>query len=312
MGDRTIYIIGAGAIGKALAVFLQLEGRRVVLLRGRVSDGPAYVQHIRIVRKDGTECAADIQVNTIENFTVLDGIVVLTNKSYGNEGLARALKGKMAESPIVLLQNGLGVERPFIEQGFSAVYRCVLFVTSQVGSDGRVGFKPVAPCPIGKISGSGDDVSAGIAAALDSLFFRFRSETDIQPVIWKKAIVNSVFNSVCPLLETDNGIFHRDGKALEIAKRVIWECIAVARAQGVLLDAKEVTESLLLISRLSDGQLISTLQDIRQGRPTEIETLNFAIAEVARKLNMEESVKETLLIGELTKLKSELNKVTSR
>jgi 2-dehydropantoate 2-reductase len=120
--------------------------------------------------------------------------------------------------------------------------------------------------------------------------------------------VNSVFNSICPLLEIDNGVFHRNETSLKIAKRVIEECLAVCKEKGVSLSVDEVLESLLLISKFSDGQLISTLQDIRNNRKTEIETLNFAIVNMAIALNLENSARETRLLGELTKLKSELHK----
>ncbi|HCZ36261.1 MAG TPA: ketopantoate reductase, partial [Cytophagales bacterium] len=38
---NNIYIIGAGAIGKALAVFLNRAGKNVTLVRGSVNDGSA-------------------------------------------------------------------------------------------------------------------------------------------------------------------------------------------------------------------------------------------------------------------------------
>jgi 2-dehydropantoate 2-reductase len=55
--------------------------------------------------------------------------------------------------------------------------------------------------------------------------------------------------------------------------------------------------------------LISTLQDIKMRRRTEIETLNFSIVNIARQLNKESWVTETKLLGELTKLKSDLTLV---
>jgi 2-dehydropantoate 2-reductase len=64
---------------------------------------------------------------------------------------------------------------------------------------------------------------------------------------------------------------------------------------------------ILLVSKSSDGQLISTFQDILNKRQTEIETLNFAIVDIAKKLNKEELGRETKLLGELTRLKSYLS-----
>jgi 2-dehydropantoate 2-reductase len=226
---------------------------------------------------------------------------VLCNKSYGNAALVDSLKQKIGQSPIVLLQNGLGVEQAFMD--FPAVYRCVLFVTSQPVSATRLNFKPVAVSPVGRISG-GDETSLGhIVSILNTPYFGFRVEPDIQPVIWKKAIVNSVFNSVCPLLDTDNGIFHRNAQALQIAESLVTECLCVTTEQGVNLTLEEVMEILLLISRASDGQFISTLQDIRNHRPTEIATLNLAIAGMAA---TEQTIIRTRLLGQLVLLKSQL------
>ncbi|MBD0256373.1 MAG: 2-dehydropantoate 2-reductase [Cytophagales bacterium] len=305
MKTGMIYIIGAGAIGKALAVFLKLAHKNVILLRGSIDDEPGYNQKLQVELHDKTELEAEIEVGTLSSFPVLEGLVVLTSKSYGNEHLAQALKAKTAHSPIVILQNGLGVEQAFIDHDFPEIYRCVLFVTSQATAPNRIRFKPVSVSRIGIVKGSSTHLNAAIEQ-LNNPVFPFQAEPDIQTIIWKKAIINSVFNSVCPLLETDNGIFHRDASVLAIAKRVIAECVAVAQAAGIRLSASEVEEGLLLISKSSEGQLISTLQDIRNKRKTEIETLNFAIAGIARRLDKENLVRETKLLGELTKLKSDL------
>lgn len=303
--QKTIYIIGYGAVGKALAVSLTLSGRKVIILRGRPDNTLSRVENVQVDTPGKPLLEAKIEINTVDNFQQLDGIVVLTNKSYGNGSLAEALKNKTGNSPVVLLQNGLGVEQVFTQNGFPEVYRCVLFITSQAVSANRVSYKPVAISPIGIVSNKSTTLDA-VVEALNTPSFPFKVETDIEPIIWKKAIANSVFNSICPLLDTDNGIFQRDASALEMAKRIIKECVGVARAKGVELTEEEVTESVLLISRLSDGQLISTLQDINNNRKTEIDTLNFQIVEIAKTVNKADDVKETRLLGELTRLKSEL------
>nr|WKN39731.1 2-dehydropantoate 2-reductase [Tunicatimonas sp. TK19036] len=302
---QTIYIVGAGAIGKVLAVLLALAHKEVIILRGRVDGQASRREKMRVELSDNTTLEAEVEVSTLSNFSNLNGLVILTNKSFGNKSLAQALKDKIQDSPIVLLQNGLEVEQPFVDSGFPEIYRCVLFATSQSTAQDTYRFKPVSASLIGIIKGSAKQLNT-IVRQLHTHRFPFQEEENIQPVIWKKAIVNSVFNSICPLLEVDNGIFHRDEQALTIAKRVIKECVGVATEKGVAISQEEVVESLLLISKASDGQLISTLQDIKNQRPTEIDTLNFAIVDMAKKLNQEDRVVETKLLGELTKLKSEI------
>jgi len=297
-----VYIIGAGAIGKVLAVCLSTDGKKVVLLRGSVDNEESHRENIRVLLSSQEIIEAEITIDTLSNYRSLEGLVVLCNKSYGNAALADALKDKTGYTPVVIMQNGLGVEQAFMD--FPSVYRCVLFATSQPVSDTKLNFKPVAVSPIGRING-GDETSLGqISTLLNTPYFGFRSEPEIQPIIWKKAIVNSVFNSVCPLLDTDNGIFHRNPQALQIAESLIAECLLVAEEQSIHLNHAEVMDSLLMISRASDGQFISTLQDIRNHRPTEISTLNLAIAGMA---GTEQAIIRTRLLGQLTLLKSQLS-----
>lgn len=304
--QNSIFIVGSGAIGKALAVFLKLAGQNVTIIRGSVNDVSTKKTLIRVEMADGAIHESNIDIATLNTFDKINGIVVLANKSYGNEQLAITLRNKTGNSPIVLLQNGMGVERPFVKNDFPEIYRCVLFVTSQTVDDVTVRFKPVAICPIGIEKGNKDQLDH-IVRQLSTPAFGFKSEEDIQRTIWKKAIVNCVFNSVCPLLEVDNGIFHRNDAALKIARLVISECVTVARKKGILIYSDEVEESLLQISKSSDGQLISTLQDIQNKRKTEIETLNFEIVSIAESLKIADNVPNTKLLGELIKLKADLN-----
>ena len=299
--DEPIFIVGNGVIAKALAVALSLDGKDVTILRGSV-DEPFFSQEPICVETGNQILKADIKISSISSYDKLDGLILLANKSFGNDQLADRLKEKARSSSIVFLQNGLHIESSFVSAGFKDLYRCVLFTTSESVGKNRVRLKPVAASPIGPINGSPERLAV-IAAQLNTSIFSFRAETDIQPIIWKKAITNCVFNSICPLLEVDNGIFHRSNAALEIGKKVIDECLTVAGAAGVQLTKQEVIENVLMISRFSDGQKISTYQDILNRRETEIESLNFAITAAAKRLgNMQ--VPATSLLGELIRVKS--------
>ncbi|MGB5820479.1 MAG: 2-dehydropantoate 2-reductase [Saonia sp.] len=303
MMNPIIYIIGAGAVGKVLALALKQKKQEVVVIRGSIAEGPLRKENVKLLLQNDTLLTEDIEINTLAHFSHLKGIVVLTNKSYGNRRLAKLLKDKIGNSPIVLMQNGLGIEAPFLEQGFTEVYRAVLFLTSQFTQDGTISYKPVSISPIGTISAKHSELHH-VVSQLQTPLLEFKAETHIQEIIWEKAIANSVFNSICPLLDIDNGIFHREPKVMDLAKRVIAECLLVAKAQGIVLKQKSLEARVLLISEKSDGQFISTLQDIRKGRETEIDTLNLEFLRIAQTLQQEHLIRETALLGELTKLKS--------
>ena len=306
MQHKEIYIIGFGAIGKALAAFLTAQGRRVRVIRGSVNDGSRAQEDIVIDLADGATLRQSTEVVTLKSVGKTDGPVILATKSYGNKELALALKSKSENSPIVLLQNGLNIEKPFLDNGFSQIYRCVLFATGLALDNGLVRFRSVANSPAGLIKGDIATLNE-VVEQINTPYFRFETQKDIQTVIWKKAIMNVVFNSVCPLLETDNGIFNRDASALRLAGQIIKSCTAIAGKAGIRLNPQEIETGLLHISKASDGQLISTLQDINNGRRTEIDTLNFQIAEIAEKNKMTIEAQQILLLGELIKIKEKIN-----
>lgn len=64
-----------------------------------------------------------------------------------------------------------------------------------------------------------------------------------------------VFNSICPQLEIDNGIFHRSDQVLLLAKSVVKECVSISKVAGVQLSEAEIIESILQISKISDVNL---------------------------------------------------------
>ncbi len=309
MKKDKIYIVGAGAIGRALAVILQADRREVTLVRAS-EKVPAHTERIRVRLSDGTTMGEEIAVTSIDATPVFEGTIVIATKSYANEQIAGLLAGKTGESPIVILQNGLGVEEAFLQAvtfpsqaAFKDIYRCVLFATSQYNGTGEVSFKPVTASPIGIVRGDQQTLE-DLVTAIHTPAFPFTVSQDINRIIWTKTITNCVFNSICPLLDIDNGIFHRNSDALDLAKKMIAECVEIARLEGISLSEDEVTERLLLISKASDGQLISTLQDIRNKRPTEIDTLNFAIARMAAARGKEVTL--TKALGEMIKLRSAL------
>ena len=303
--SKPLYIIGNGVIAKALAVALVINGKEVTILRGSVDDKSVYSEEVQVEVAD-TLLQADVTISSIGNYEELDGIILLTNKSFGNPKLADKLRFKTKQSPIVFLQNGLGIEKSFVDYGFNELYRCVLFATSQSVSQNKVRFKLVAASPVGIIRGS-ESILSDTVKQINTNIFSFRTESDIQTLIWKKVISNCVFNSICPLLETDNGVFQRNAAVLQIARTVIRECLAVARENGIQLTDDEVLQNVLSISEMSDGQKISTYQDILNNRETEIETMNFAIAKAAGLLGNVD-VPVTTLLGEMIKIKSELSR----
>jgi len=209
------------------------------------------------------------------------------------------------------MQNGLGVEDDFLAAGLPDVYRCVIYATSEKQADGSCTFASIRPSPIGVVRGQAGTLRR-LVEVLDTPGFRFVEDGNIRRTVWQKAIINAVFNSICPLLEADNGIFHRNDSARQLAEGIVDEGVAVARSLDLDLDRESLLEQVLTISRAADGQAISTLQDIRHGRPTEIGSLNLEIAKIAGRATPPVMAEETRLLGRMVLLKAALRQAGAR
>src|SRR5580698_6700090 len=60
-----VYIIGAGAIGKVLAVCLGNNGKKVVLLRGSVDNGETRRENIRVTLPSQETIEAKVTIDTL-------------------------------------------------------------------------------------------------------------------------------------------------------------------------------------------------------------------------------------------------------
>lgn len=303
--DR-IYVLGAGAIGFPLAAFLASAGRTVLAVhtsQGHASGGSVMIT----VQSRGGRIAVPVETAPLSELSAVDGLIAVATKSFANEAIAQALRPRYVRGPIVLLQNGIGVEAPFLDAGFTNLYRAVLYATAEVVSENEFTFRSIAASPLGpvtrEVSGEASDL-ARCVADLDTTAFPFRVAARIDEDVWRKVIINAAFNSICPLLEADNGIFARDDGAAELAREIVRECVAVAERLKLRLTIDEIMQQVLQISRGSDGQLISTLQDIRSGKPTEMEYLNLGIARVAASMQPEIHVPRTAFLGRMVMAKS--------
>jgi 2-dehydropantoate 2-reductase len=306
--SEKIYILGAGAIGMALAVNLLRNGRSVAAVRTSNNNYAWETVQVSVECDQNLTIEAPLEMVSLSKLDRLSaGTIVITAKATANRFLASELRDKKSSGPIVIMQNGIGVESPFIDAGFPDVYRCVLYATSQEQQQNSLRFRSVAASPIGTLIGDTQKLRH-LVTQLSTPKFQFRVEERIKEEIWKKAIMNAVFNSVCPLLEVDNGIFCRDKMVAEIALGIIEETVEVTKRIGLNLETKGLMEQLLMISKRSDGQLISTLQDLKNGNETEIDFLNLEIARIAEEMTPKIAVGRTKILGELISIKSRLKR----
>jgi 2-dehydropantoate 2-reductase len=300
---RPTLILGGGAVGSALAAFLAKAGRKVCLVRCNSECLP--LQYVDITVDNEESClTASVPCISLDQVEMKDALIVVTAKSVANESLAQVMKARSFQGPLCVLQNGLHVENPFLQVGITELYRGVLYVTGKKVGEQRVLLRAIQSSLVGVIAGSENGLTECIEQ-IDTELMPFSVTKNIQECVWEKTIVNCAFNSICALLEVDNGVFSRNPSCMKMAESVVHECIQVANREGVSLQKESVMQKIMRVS-MGSRHPISTLQDIRRRVQTEIESLNLAVARAAENLCPAVPVPVTRLLGELVQQKSAL------
>ena len=109
---------------------------------------------------------------------------------------------------------------------------------------------------------------------------------DIETQLWGKVLYNCALNALGAVLNVSYGFLAEVAEIREAMRAILDEVFAVAAAKGVRLasgSAQEYFDRLMgVLLPPTAGHHSSMLQDIRAGRPTEIDSLNGAICRYGR------------------------------
>jgi 2-dehydropantoate 2-reductase len=149
----------------------------------------------------------------------------------------------------------------------------------------------IAPMVVGELDGSERPRTQLLARCLEAVG-DVRLTRNVRGQIWSKLLVNSAFTGLSAIsgLRYGEVARHPDGRAAVYA---IWaEGFAVAWAEEITLDRVLDVEPRELIDRddealarmmaIAGNTKPSMLQDLEQGRPTEVDVVNGGVAQRAR------------------------------
>ncbi len=313
-----ILICGLGALGTVYGCLLKKQGHYVAGL-----DRPEVVG---IVRSRG------LSVNGIwgEHETMLDDvcdtvtslaesqydIIIVSVKAFHTASALKDLGAVLVRAGYVMLaQNGLGNYETALQ-----------FVPDSRLIAARVIFGSVSEAPgIARVTVIADDVLIGSPshvideAALEEWAGLFRdsgiptrTSDQIMGYIWAKVIYNSALNPMGAILELPYGKLAEIEFSRNVMDNIIREIFIVMQAAGQTVPWPDASAYLEEFYRqmvpTTAGHHASMLQDIRNGRKTEIDALNGAIVVRARELGVEVPYNE--VVCQLLKAK-EMNRLES-
>ncbi len=286
-----VIVFGAGATGCLFAARLAASGLDVEIV-GRPAVVRAALDAGLTVRGDRPVGPVRLSATTELSPGSDAEVVLLTVKTFDLAAAAKALGRSLQHPvPIALLQNGLTVEERFAAElgavGWPhperSLVRVVHSVPSTLLAPGVVANIGEGEFVIGdRPPDHGDPAAhAVVAETLRRIGPPVRSVPRLLREVWRKAIVNAAINPVT----ADHGIVNGrllDDPYRQQAMALLGEARLAAELAGERFTPAETETALFRIVRATAQNRSSMLQDIEQGRPTEIDAISGEILRIAR------------------------------
>ncbi|MFW9936572.1 MAG: ketopantoate reductase family protein [Candidatus Thorarchaeota archaeon] len=316
-----IGIIGAGSIGSLFGGYLAgLDSEDYSL--DIIFFGTK--QHINEINKYGLKIHHENvtisinNVNAYESPDVIEKIIendstwnfdflFLSTKTYDLEAsLKQYQKLIQASKYIVILQNGIGNE-DLVEQCVSKE-RIIRIITSHgalLKEPGHVyhtgqGFTKVGFAFLNSNIKQDIDINSPskdleiLKELLDLSGIKTEIVEDIIQASWEKVFVNIGINALGALTRLHNGALLEDESLKTLMKEAIIEAVKVAKLNNIHLSEENYVELAYSVAKNTYYNKNSMLQDVLNGRKTEIDFFNGKIVNLAKEVGIRVQVNEML------------------
>ncbi|MCS6963567.1 MAG: 2-dehydropantoate 2-reductase [Thermoflexus sp.] len=289
-----IALLGTGAMGTLFGVRLArvaevwMLGTWAEALKAARQDG------LRLTTAEGEETARVATAADPTEVPPCDLALILV-KTYQTERAARWARQVLRPDGIALtLQNGLGPLETLQEiLGPSRALQGVTTMGATLLAPGHARLSGMGSIWLGAPS-LNSKPSERIADILKQAGFQVELHRDLQGVIWGKLVVNTAINPITALFDVPNGALLERSDLWRLARGVARETAAVAGAQGISLPFQDPEGFVAEVCRRTAENSSSMRQDLRRGRPTEIDALNGAVAAIGRRIGIPTPLNEAL------------------
>jgi 2-dehydropantoate 2-reductase len=278
-----IAIIGGGAMGSLLAYSLAPHAPLWLL------DG--WAAHVEQIRAHGITCEHNQGEGTHAVRATRDpaeigaaDIALVLVKSR-QTAWAAEMAARISCGLVITLQNGVGNREILAAQlGDDRVGQAVTALGATLLGPGRVRHAGLGLTTFG--AAPQPDLAQALAGLFNRAGLPADLTDDLDTLVWGKLVVNAGINALTALLRVPNGSLEHAPAILPLLQQVVAEAAAVAAARGIRLPYADPLAHVLAVARATGANHSSMLQDVLRGAPTEIDTINGAIAREGRRLGV--------------------------
>jgi len=283
MTAQRIAVIGAGPVGSVLGAHLQHAGHSVVYCEvGR--------ERRETLSRDGVKVTGEIELATGPAVVVpsVDALskhdpelVFIAVKANALPLICDALAAFLSENATVISwQNGIDTEQVIADTlGRTRVLRAVINHGVAFGeADEVVVAFDNPPHYVQELSPGQELRAVAVAQVLTAAGMPTQRADDLISMVWRKGILNAALNALCALTGMNMREAWNDPYSQRLAKEIIKEGIAVARANEIKLGWNYYHEALEYVGAGKEHKP-SMLLDREAGKRSEIDFINGKIVE---------------------------------
>jgi len=287
-------IYGAGAIGSFMGYLLsEIDGNNCLIIENVALLGKR--SHIQRIKENGLRinfpegyklfrfqyCFSSLEDLKESEFS--PSLIIICVKTYSLSSVYNEIKasgmliGKLKDVTFILLMNGMG-NRELFDIESCTVHEGITSIGVLFSEDGLIELKGEGKTILE------DAMEAGIREFIEARFkekmFEIEFASNFKNQQWNKLFANAVINPITAITREKNGIVL--SIELEyVVEKIIEECLSVAKEEGYFFSKISVLESVLSVVSKTFMNTSSMLQDVLNGKQTEIASINGYVIKLA-------------------------------
>jgi 2-dehydropantoate 2-reductase len=292
-----VAVLGSGGIGGYYGALLARSGHDVAFI--------ARGAHLEAMQRRGLTVRTSEGESTIPVTASADtasvgrvDLVLFSVKSYDTQTAAQALTPLMAgNTAVITFQNGLdNVDAIASVAGSEAVLAGSVYIALQLagpgvilrtGGEGKIVF--------GELSGTLTGRVQRIADAFRQSGIPHEVTPDIRRVLWDKFLFITGIGGVTALARSGIGPLLASAAGRSLLHAACAEVVAVAQAEGALLEPAAVDAVLAQAATLPAPWRSSMARDLEEGRRLEVDALSGAVVRRGLKQGIPTPVHQTIV-----------------
>jgi 2-dehydropantoate 2-reductase len=284
-----IGIMGTGGIGGYFGGLLARGGQDIHFVARGKHRQAILEEGLQIVSSQGS-FRVMIHVTSEPHEIGPVDLLLFCVKSYDTEDVARFVAPMVEENTVILtLQNGIdNVDKLMQEYGEEQIMAGTTFIEASISAPGVIAHGgKTGRIVFGEVTGERTARAESILEMFRDANIEAELSTDIQRVLWSKFLFICGIHGVSTLSHATLGLVLACPETRDLVIGVMQEVETLAKARGIDLPDRVVSEAIRLAESYNKTFKCSMLRDLEWRRPMELEALNGMVVKLGRQSDIE-------------------------